>query len=76
VKKLPAFASAWLAQRRSAATELTLVAEEELRNLSDEEALRRSDALLSMGRSEELSAERRSYSGFVEQQRRFHQARR
>jgi hypothetical protein len=70
----PPFARAWLAQRRAAATKLALVAEDELRALTDEEALRRADALLWMVRPEELPEERRLSSGFVEQQRRFHRA--
>jgi hypothetical protein len=72
VKAHPPFARAWLAQRRAAATNLAVLAAEELRALGEEEALRRADALLSMVRPEELSEERRTSSGFVEQQRRFH----
>jgi hypothetical protein len=70
----PPFARAWLAQRQAGAAKLGLIAEAELRALSDEEALRRADALLAMVRPEELSRERRMTSGLVEQQRRFHRA--
>lgn len=72
MKPHPPFASAWLAQRRAAAAALAGVADDELRLLTDEEALRRADALLSMVHVTEMSPERRRSSGFVEQQRRFH----
>lgn len=72
VKIHPPFASAWLAQRRAAAAKLEVVAADELRALDDEEALRRTDALLSMACPHDLSPDRRTTSGFVEQQRRFH----
>jgi hypothetical protein len=70
----PPFAGEWLAQRRSASARLVAAADGELRDLDDQEALRRTEALLSMVRAEDLPAERRTSSGLVAQQRRFHQA--
>lgn len=70
----PPFARAWYAQRVSAAAALAKVAADELRNLTDEEALRRSDALLSM--PQELNPARWTTSAFVIQQALFARARR
>lgn len=67
----PSFAKAWLAQRRKGVAELVDVADAELGALTDDEALRRSEALLSMISGESVPAERRTTSGFLAQQRRF-----
>lgn len=71
MSSLPPFANAWLAQRRHGAVQLAKVADAELAALTEEEALRRSEALLSMISPECLPVERRATSGFIAQQRRF-----
>jgi hypothetical protein len=70
----PPFAKAWYAQRVAAEAALARVAADELRNLTEDEALRRSDALLSM--PIDAPASRRATSGFVVQQALFARARR
>ncbi len=70
----PPFARAWYAQRVAAEAALAKVAAQELGTLSDEEALRRSDALLSI--RIEVSPSRLASSGFVAQQALFARARR
>lgn len=74
--ELPEFAEAWLQQRERAAVEVAQVEDEELRRLDDPEALRLSDALLAAAPIEQMVADRKTTSGFVEQQRLFARARR
>jgi len=76
VTELPEFAEAWLRQRERAAVEVAQVEDEELRRLDDPEALRLSDALLAAAPIEQMVADRKTTSGFVEQQRLFARARR
>jgi len=73
--KQPTFAAAWYAQWSSATAALDQVHADELRALTDAEALRRIDALLSMG-SGVLPDDRRTGSGFVVQQALFARLRR
>jgi hypothetical protein len=63
---------AWMAQWRSAAVALEKVKAEELRTLTEAQALRDSDDLLSLGPFP-LLADRETSSGLVEQQRWFQQ---
>jgi hypothetical protein len=70
----PPFAHQWLEQWKSAATELAIVHQKELRSLSDADALLASDALLSLPGT--VSAERWASSGLTEQQRLFARLRR
>jgi hypothetical protein len=73
----PSFAAAWYAQRRAAAAALATVHDDELRALSDAEATRRADALLSIPiPASALPEQRRTSSGLVEQQRLFARRRR
>jgi hypothetical protein len=69
----PPFARAWLAQWSAASSALERVHDDELRALTDAEALRRIDALLSLP-SPWVDPARRSSSGLVEQQRLFERA--
>jgi hypothetical protein len=62
---------AWVAQWRSAAIALEQVKVEELRVLTNEQALRDSDMLLQMAPDAFQRACRDQSSGFVEQQRLF-----
>lgn len=73
---LPAHAQAWLRQREAGAVELAAIEDTELRNLDDASALAQAEALLSATPLSAISSERRSTSGFVEQQRLFARARR
>ena len=61
---------AWMAQWRSAAVELEKVKIAELRALTEEQAARDSEVLLSLGPFP-LDPQRQSSSGLVEQQRWF-----
>ncbi|HEY1811581.1 MAG TPA: hypothetical protein VGG74_04450 [Kofleriaceae bacterium] len=72
----PGFARTWLEQRRAGEPRLAELAREDLRALDDATALARSDALLAAVPQGAIAAERRSTSGFVEQQRRFARGRR
>jgi hypothetical protein len=76
VQRQPDFAAAWLAQKRAGALKLAAVSQAELAAMSDEEALARTEALLDMVDGAQLPERRLRYSGLVEQQRRFHRARR
>ena len=76
VMALPAHARAWLRQRESGAVALTAIEDAELRHLDDAAALAQSEALLAATPLNDVAAERRSTSGFVEQQRIFARARR
>jgi len=67
---LPPYARAWLEQRQTAAKALEEIEKEELASLSDDVALRQSEALLSAA-PRDLDEERIATSGFVEQQRVF-----
>jgi hypothetical protein len=71
----PSFAAAWYAQWSAAAVALAAVHDDELRAMSDVEATRRADALLSMPAST-LPEHRRTSSGLVEQQKLFARRRR
>ena len=73
---MPHFADAWFAQWTKASRALAEVSERELRELSEAEALRRTDALLSLGARQPVSAARETHSGFVEQQALFARMRR
>lgn len=66
----------WLEQWRAAAVALERQRRDELRALSAEKALAASEALLSLADSGRVSDQRRSHSGFVEQQALFHRSRR
>jgi hypothetical protein len=70
----PAFAQQWLQQWKSAEVALAGVHRDELRNLTDADALSASDALLSL--SGEISDDRWASSGLIEQQRLFMRSRR
>lgn len=63
---------AWLEQWRAGAVALARQRRDELRALSPESALAASEALLSLADRSRLSDQRRSHSGFVEQQALFH----
>ena len=71
----PAEQEAWMAQRRAAGPQLLEVRRRELRSLTDEEALRASEILLSVASGTPCSAERLRYSGLVDQQALFHSRR-
>ena len=73
VSEQPPFAAAWLAQRRAGDAAVADLTAEELRNLTDEEALRIADALLSATPPARKPIDS---SGLVEQQRLFARARR
>ena len=62
----------WVGQWRHAATVLARQKRKELREMTSEEALAASDALLEIGASSELSPSRKTNSGLVEQQALFH----
>lgn len=68
----PSPAQRWLAQWRAAGPALAEVRRRELRALTDEEALRAADALLSLAESMPLASERQTTSGLVAQQALFH----
>ena len=67
----PTFASDWFRQRLTGADAVAAIEAEELRALTDIEALRLADALLSAAPVDHMSRDRRESSGFVEQQRLF-----
>ena len=69
-------ARSWLAQQRAAAIALAELNDRELRDLSDAEALRMTEAVLSATPIATMNDGRRSTSGLVEQQRLFARARR
>lgn len=73
---LPPFALAWLQQREQGAAAVAEIEARELRELDVEEALGLSDALLSATPLDAAEATRRTWSGFVEQQRLFARSRR
>jgi hypothetical protein len=73
---LPPFALAWLRQREQGAAAVAEIEARELRDLDADEALGLSDALLSATPLEPAEATRRTWSGFVDQQRLFARARR
>jgi hypothetical protein len=66
---------AWMAQWRSAERELAALNIRDLRRLTDEEALRASDALLSLATAVPLPPERLRSSGLVAQQALLHRLR-
>jgi hypothetical protein len=70
----PAFAQQWLQQWKSAEVALANMHRNELRSLTDEEALSASDALLSL--AGEISHDRWASSGLIEQQHLFMRSRR
>jgi hypothetical protein len=59
---------AWMAQWRAAAPQLLEVHRRELQSLTDEQALRAAEALLSLATSAPYPAVRLRYSGLVDQQ--------
>lgn len=65
----PTFAAMWLEQRRLAATSVQAIEDDELRRLTDHEALAQSEALLAAAPLALMTADRRASSGLVEQQR-------
>jgi hypothetical protein len=65
--ELPAFAEAWLRQREQGAAAVAQIEDDELRSLDDAEALRLADALLSAAPIEQMTRDRKTTSGFVEQ---------
>lgn len=73
---LPSFAKTWLEQRRAGAAAVEQVENAELRNLTEAEALRQAEAVLSAAPIDVMAADRRLTSGFVEQQRLFARGRR
>jgi hypothetical protein len=73
---LPAHARAWLRQREVGAVALAAIEDAELRQLDAAAALAQSEALLSATPLHSITEERRSTSGFIEQQRIFARARR
>ena len=68
----PAEQAVWMAQWRAAGPALANVHHRELRALSDADALRATEALLSLAADTPLPPERRRYSGLVEQQALLH----
>ena len=73
---LPPFARSWLQQRALGASALQAIEDAELRRLDPATALAQTEMLLSAVRLADLPEERRTSSGFVEQQRLFARARR
>ncbi|MEO8549026.1 MAG: hypothetical protein ABI678_03615 [Kofleriaceae bacterium] len=73
---LPAHARAWLRQREVGAVAVAAIEDAERRELDAAAALAQSEALLSATPLHSITAERRTSSGFVEQQRFFARARR
>jgi hypothetical protein len=73
---LPSFARSWLRQRELGAAALQAIEDGELRQLDPAAALAQTEMLLSAVRLDDLPEERRTSSGFVEQQRLFARARR
>jgi hypothetical protein len=63
---------AWMEQWRRAALALEAQREQELREMSDAEALAASDVLLALALASPVSPERLADSGFVRQQALFH----
>jgi hypothetical protein len=72
VTETPSPAISWLLQWRAAGPALEEIRRRELRELSDEQALVASEALLSMAASVPLPPERVGSSGLVAQQALFH----
>lgn len=73
---LPPFAKEWLRQRDLGAKAVAEIEATELSQLTDAEALRLSHALLDAVPLDAIDESRRTWSGFVEQQRWFARARR
>ena len=73
---LPAHARAWLRQRDLGAVALAAIEDDDLRQLDVAAALAQSEVLLAATPLNAIAVERRSTSGFVEQQRLFARARR
>lgn len=69
---LPPFAAEWMQQWRSAGVALAEQRADELRAMTDEQALAASEALLEIGASLPLSPERWTTSGLVIQQALLH----
>lgn len=76
VMALPAHARAWLRQRETGAIALEAIEDAELRQLDAAAALAQSEALLTAIPLNVVTSDRRSTSGFVEQQCIFARARR
>lgn len=72
---LPPFARSWLLQRELGATALQAIEDADLRRLAPETARAQTEMLLSAVQLDDLPEERRTSSGFVEQQRLFARAR-
>ncbi len=62
----------WMAQWRAAALALEEQRRQEIRSLTTERALAAAEALLALASPAMLGAERRTWSGLVEQQRLLH----
>ncbi|HEX4421047.1 MAG TPA: hypothetical protein VH165_24185 [Kofleriaceae bacterium] len=73
---VPPFARSWLRQRELGAAALQAIEDAELCRLDPAMALAQTEMLLSAVRLDDLPEERRTSSGFVEQQRLFARARR
>jgi hypothetical protein len=73
---VPPFARSWLRQRELGVTALQAIEDAQLRQLDPATALAQTEMLLSAVRLDDLPEERRTSSGFVEQQRLFARARR
>jgi len=73
---VPPFARSWLRQRELGTAALQAIEDAELRRLDPATALAQMEMLLSAVRLDDLPEERRTSSGFVEQQRLFARARR
>lgn len=72
----PADARTWLRQRDAGALAVQAIEDAELRDLDQAVALAQADALLAAVSIEAITDDRRTSSGFVEQQRLFMRARR
>ncbi len=72
----PAFAREWLRQREAGDRLVAALERDELRRLDPVEGLRLADMLLAATPLDAVAAARRTSSGFVEQQRLFHRAKR
>jgi hypothetical protein len=72
---LPPFARSWLRQRELGVAAMRAIEDAQLRQLDPAMALAQTEMLLSAVRLADLPEERRTSSGFVEQQRLFARAR-
>jgi len=68
----PTWQKQWLEQWKSAGVELALERERALRDMTDEQALAASEAVLALADPSKMNPGRRNTSGLVEQQALFH----